>query len=384
MTRALTNVDPVLRAAWHPVLRATDLGDDPVAVRLLGEDWVLVRLDGTVAAFVDRCPHRLAPLSAGRVERDPSGDVLRCGYHGWCFGADGGCTAIPALGADARLPPRSRLAGPAAVTEHLGLLWLAPDPPLAPLPGDPVPADRADAFDHGDLPVLDVSAGAGLLIDNFLDVAHFPFVHGATIGDEEATELGELAIERDGLAMTVRSRQRFPNREDPGVARGERPLLQTRTVTYRYTAPFATWLSIDYDDAGGTNVITFFVQPVDADRCRIYSTVSRDDLDGDADRLADAVAFEHAVVDEDLRIQEAYLDRALPLDLTAEVHTRADRMTVELRRILTELVAQAALTAPPAAEPAAEGAADPGTVPAERSTDGPPSVVASAPGPARA
>ena len=257
------------------------------------------------------------------------------------------------------------------MAEHLGLVWIAPEEPRAPLPDAPVGQQESDRFVSGDLPVLVPSASAGLLIDNFLDVAHFPFVHTATIGDEGSTEIGEVELTRDGPHLTVRSTQRFPNREDPGVAAGERPLLQTRHVTYRYTAPFAAWLRIDYEEAGGCNVITFFVSPMDEDRCALFSSVQRDDLDGDRERLRDALTFEHAVVAEDLVVQEGYHHRSIPLDLTAEVHTRADRMTVELRRILKDFVAEAALTAPPAAEPAT-AVADPGTVPAEGSADGPP------------
>jgi hypothetical protein len=52
-----------------------------------------------------------------------------------------------------------------------------------------------------------------------------------------------------------------------------------------------------------------------------------------------AVAFELEVLREDLRIQEAYHDLTLPLGPTAEVHTRADRTTLELRRVLADLVA---------------------------------------------
>ncbi|QXC63574.1 Rieske 2Fe-2S domain-containing protein [Aquihabitans sp. G128] len=74
---------------------AHELGDRPHQVWLLGEPWVLARLDGAVVAFEDRCPHRLAPLSIGSVDADLG---LRCGYHGWTFAADGGCTSIPALG----------------------------------------------------------------------------------------------------------------------------------------------------------------------------------------------------------------------------------------------------------------------------------------------
>jgi len=40
----------------------------------------------------DFCPHRLAPLSEGRVEAD--GQLL-CAYHGWRFDSTGKCTDLP-------------------------------------------------------------------------------------------------------------------------------------------------------------------------------------------------------------------------------------------------------------------------------------------------
>jgi hypothetical protein len=83
------------------------------------------------------------------------------------------------------------------------------------------------------------------------------------------------------------------------------------------------------------------VQPEADDSCRIYMSVHRNDLGGDAHAMAEAVEFERKIVDEDLALQERYADRRLPLDLTAEVHVRADRMTIELRRILGDLVAAA-------------------------------------------
>jgi hypothetical protein len=55
--------------------------------------------------------------------------------------------------------------------------------------------------------------------------------------------------------------------------------------------------------------------------------------------MDEAVAFEVAVLREDLHIQEAFDNLALPLERTAEVHTRADRTTLELRRMLADLVA---------------------------------------------
>jgi vanillate O-demethylase monooxygenase subunit len=334
--RALSNTDPPLRRAWHPVARAAEVGETPLRVRLIGEDWVLVRLPeprgGTVlSAFLDRCPHRLAPLSAGWVD----GTTLRCGYHGWCFRADGTCAEIPALGDSEHLPPRAVATVPAGLVERYGLVFLAPDEPLTALLDVPEADDAT--FMHGPLEPIRASVGAGLMLDNFCDMSHFPFVHAATIGTPEA-QVFDFAVEREGLAMTVRARHPFPNREDAGVEAGLRPLIQERQLTYRYHAPFSIVLRIDYVDAGGTNVLDFFVQPEDDDSCRIYTTVHRNDLDGDEHRLAECVAFERKIIDEDLALQERYVDRRLPLDLSTEVHVKADRMTVELRRILADLV----------------------------------------------
>jgi len=74
---------------------------------------------------------------------------------------------------------------------------------------------------------------------------------------------------------------------------------------------------------------------------RIYSSLWRNDLEGSLERMADAIDFEVRVVNEDLRLQSRYEDLALPLESTAELHTRADKITLELRRVLHDFVAAA-------------------------------------------
>jgi len=152
-------------------------------------------------------------------------------------------------------------------------------------------------------------------------------------------------VARDGWSFRVSYEHPFAHREDPGVAAGVRPLVQNRRLTYVLEAPFHLRLRIDFLDSGGTNVIGFFIQPETDETCRLFTTLWRDDLGGDEARMAEAVAFELDVLREDLRVQEAYHELVLPLDPTAEVHTRADRNTLELRRVLADLVAAAA-TAP--------------------------------------
>ncbi len=327
----LGNCHRALRRCWHPVARSSEVTDRPVRVRLLGEAWVLVRIEGTLRAFLDRCPHRLAPLSIGCSQ----GDTLACAYHGWRFDGAGRCVEIPALGTGAPIPSRARLEAPHGVEERHGMVFLAPEAPLAPI-GD-VPEAEDASFIAGDLPVLSARASAGLLADNFLDMAHFPFVHAATFGAEDPV-VPPLTVSREPWSFVAVNEHEFVNREDPGVAAGIRPLVQRRRVTYRVVAPFHLVLRLDFLDAGGSNVIGFFLQPESDESCRVYSTIWRDDLDGDPGRMAAAVAFELAVVEEDLAIQQAYEDLSLPLDMTAEIHTKADRSTVELRRLLTDLV----------------------------------------------
>jgi phenylpropionate dioxygenase-like ring-hydroxylating dioxygenase large terminal subunit len=352
----LSNTHPALRRCWHPVARSADVADRPHRVLLLGEPWVLVRLgsDGELRAFFDRCPHRQAPLSIGSITapnagqeltnsaiRVPDVPALRCAYHGWCFNEEGRCIDIPALGPSATIPPKARLRIAHGVVERHGVVFVCPTQPVPGLEAVPAIEEADDpAFMAGDLPVMRAKACAGLLADNFLDMAHFPFVHAATFGAEEPV-VTPLEIHRDGWSYTAVSEHPFSNREDPGVAAGTRPLVQRRRVTYRVAAPFHLVLRLDFLDSGGTNVIGFFLQPETEETSRIFSTVWRDDMEGDPGRMAGAVDFEVKVVEEDLAVQEAYDVRALPLDPTVEVHTRADRSTLELRRMLGDLVAAA-------------------------------------------
>ncbi|HLH45635.1 MAG TPA: hypothetical protein VKV25_00670, partial [Acidimicrobiales bacterium] len=196
-----------------------------------------------------------------------------------------------------------------------------------------------DGLERIDLPLFDARAGAGLLADNFLDIAHFPFVHAATFGADESTFVEPYEVQRVEWGFDSTYTHAFANREDPGVASGVRPLVQTRRMTYRYRAPLTLLLRLDYLDSGGTNVIGFFIQPVDEEHCRIRSSLWRDDVGGDPVRRESVAAFEVAVVREDLALQATYRGLGLPLDVRAEVHTRADRNTVELRRVLSEFVA---------------------------------------------
>jgi phenylpropionate dioxygenase-like ring-hydroxylating dioxygenase large terminal subunit len=148
----------------------------PVARTILGEPIVLYRAaDGTVAALEDRCCHRLAPLSKGRIE----GGDLRCMYHGLKFAPSGRCVEVPGQSV---VPPHARVrAYPAIEQDSWVWLWMG-DPALA----DPALIPRA--LYHGDpewwmqTGELAYEANYQLINDNLLDLAHLSYVHENTLG----------------------------------------------------------------------------------------------------------------------------------------------------------------------------------------------------------
>ncbi len=126
---------------------------------------------GKATALEDRCAHRNAPLSRGRVRRD----LLECAYHGWCYAADGTVAAIPALPEGSSLP--NNLAIPCyPCVEQDGYVWICPS-------GKPI-TDRPDSFPHlGERGWTSFHmqthfpASVEACLENFLDCPHAAHVH---------------------------------------------------------------------------------------------------------------------------------------------------------------------------------------------------------------
>jgi phenylpropionate dioxygenase-like ring-hydroxylating dioxygenase large terminal subunit len=187
--------DPVLALDWHPVAAADELVRRRVMpVRLLGEDLVLWQGgDGQVQAWRDLCVHRGTRLSLGRVE----GCTLRCPYHGWVYGADGQCVSIPAQ--PEVPPPRRARAGVYRVAERYGLVWVCLGEPAGDLP--PFPEWEDEAFRKLLCGPYTVEASGPRIVENFLDVAHFPYVHENVLGVPDRPEIAdyEAVVSDEGV-----------------------------------------------------------------------------------------------------------------------------------------------------------------------------------------
>ena len=181
-----------LRNAWYVAAWADDLADGQLLPRtILKEPIVLYRkADGSVAALQDRCPHRFAPLSMGKIVK---GDCVQCPYHGLEFDASGACVLNP-HGAK-NIPSRARVRSYPVTEKHKAIwIWMggrASD--LSKVPDfsvlDNVPEPHTTKRDK-----MMIKANYELIIDNLLDLSHTSYLHEGILGNAETVE-SDITVE---------------------------------------------------------------------------------------------------------------------------------------------------------------------------------------------
>lgn len=168
------SLDGWLRDLWYLALPGGEVARGRMTVRtLLGQRLLFGRTnEGEVFCFKDVCPHRGIPLSFGSFD----GREVECCYHGWRFGADGRCTAIPALVEGQSFEPGRIKAKTFPAREVQGNIWIfaGSDPASAPpIPVVPDVGDRKADFAE----TMPFGAGMDHAVVGLMDPAHGPFVH---------------------------------------------------------------------------------------------------------------------------------------------------------------------------------------------------------------
>ncbi|MEP7203406.1 MAG: aromatic ring-hydroxylating dioxygenase subunit alpha [Ilumatobacteraceae bacterium] len=317
-----------LADSWHPVARSVEVVAQPVAVRLLGRDVVLWRTpSGAVLAAPDRCPHRQAPLSIGTVEDG----CLTCAYHGWTFGDEGRCVLVPSASNGVPAPPRAHLVA-YPCEERYGLVWVCLGTPRGPIPC--IVQDSDPSFRRINTPVDVWQVSATRMVDNFLDITHFPFVHVGTFGRAQDThvprfELQALDDEFYGYRYEV-----LANNTTGTLASGQTESVVHRVMTSGFAMPFAVRSTIQYD-SGLEHILLLLSTPIDDVTSYFTFVVWRnDDFSVCAEEI---IRFDLAIGAEDKRMLEQ-LGGVLPLDQTTLVSVQADKCSVEWRRQLADFI----------------------------------------------
>lgn len=324
----------MLKNLWYVVAPSADLGAALMPVQLLGQPFVAFRDEhGNARLLSDICVHRGGALSAG----SKAGGAVQCPYHGWRFDGDGVCTHIPAQ-PDLRIPAKARVdAYP--VIERFGWIWAflgdLPEQERPPLPALDWVNDPAVRVVSGH---FDWHASWDRVIENGLDFAHAPFVHGSAFGDPDRPEIDAFDVRTDAWSGDALMTMHRPLGK--GLLRrapsGERVAVATRPG-FHFSGPCST-LELTPRAGWKIHIVSAHV-PVAANRTRTWWMMGRTFLR--------SPLFDRQTIRRNLRIFEqdhAVLRRVrperVPDDWQQEVSVKSDALQIAFRRRLHELEAR--------------------------------------------
>ncbi len=334
MARALNDLErfvekPPMKNYWYAVALSDDVDLNPIAVKLLDEEFVIWReSDGGLIAAESKCPHRQAPLSHGSIEKG----CLVCPYHGWTFGESGKCIDIPSSSDGVPVPARAHLEI-FEVIEKYGLIWLCIGKPVNPL--FDLKEEHDPSFRRINTEVQKWEVAATRMVDNFLDITHFPYVHSGTFGAGQETKVPNITLEYlDDDFFGYRYDVLAANPEEAKTTSGSDEETVERSMTSGFNLPLTVRSTITYR-SGLEHVILLLSTPIDETSSYFTFVIWRnDDFSVPAEEV---ISFDRAIGEED-RVMLEKLKGAMPLGKTALVNVQSDKATVEWRRQLLELI----------------------------------------------
>tara|TARA_Y100001936_G_scaffold253594_1_gene319248 strand:+ start:2915 stop:3838 length:924 start_codon:yes stop_codon:yes gene_type:complete len=271
--------DPVLENLWHPVAAIPDVRErGPITTQLLGEKLVI------------------------------SGQA----------GEEIVVSEVSDVGIDRRLPVR----------ESFGFVWTSLGSPPETLFDIPEFHEPDRWYENSGS--FGVHTSAGRVVENFLDLAHFPFVHDGYLGEQPYTEVREYSVGIDNGEIWATGCEFYQPIAAVSATDG-----QVTKYSYRLAHPFCPLLyKTSPLDPERFDVIGIFVQPMtEVQTCAHQFLCLLDEANDDAT----IKRFQAIIFSQDKPILENQVPKRLPLGPRAETPIRADKTSIQYRRWLTEL-----------------------------------------------
>lgn len=326
----------MLKNFWYAVEFSEDVTNKPKEMRCLGQRFVMYRTQGgEVVCLSDLCVHRGGRLSGGWL----SNDCIVCPYHGWQYQADGACVKIPANPPDRGVPRKARVDS-YPVEERYGFVWVflgdLPEDQRPPIPDWPEFADPRYRAVKG---TYEWPSNYERIVENGIDLAHPPFVHGGVFGNPERPEVPDLTVTKSawhaetemvtyppkpkGLWSRMSVGKRDYKERPPVVARNA--WYMPNLVRIEVNLPFGQLVIYDTNiPITETETVvkwvalrTFFKQKV---------------FDGDTRRRV------VQIFEQDKKVVTQQRPELLPFDLASELHIKSDAMAVAFRKRRRELI----------------------------------------------
>ncbi|MDJ0729149.1 MAG: Rieske 2Fe-2S domain-containing protein [Crocosphaera sp.] len=247
---------------WYPVHYVEDLDKTrPTSFTLLERNIVIwwEPKNNQWSVFEDQCPHRLAPLSQGRINES---GCLECPYHGWAFSGQGNCEIIPQQPPEgtAETSPRASVKTlPAKVRQGLLFVYAGKveNAEKTPIPLVDALEDNSDEWvclnTFRDLPY-----DALTLMENVLDSSHIPYTHHKSVGNRANVSPVELEIVESG-------KWGFKGVWEEGPRKGTLGRQETT-----FFAPAMMYHDLTSKQFGRTLTVVY-ATPISKGKCRLFA-----------------------------------------------------------------------------------------------------------------
>lgn len=290
---------------WYPV----DFSGFKIKeINLFGNE-ILVLNNEKYFAFQNRCPHRNAKLSLGKIVSDR----IKCSYHGWEFDMNGKCIYVPSSDSEGHVNLKKY-----NIKEKNGIVWISLDIPDHDVPEFP---------EFNDITFRKIKCGPYIfnsnpfrVMENILDVSHFAFVHEGYLGDSKYPQIPKYEVEVNNneiIAKDIKVWQ--PNPDGTG---------ETKLVSYTYKVldPLILYFRKNSDEKIFSMYFAIF--PESKQKSIVYAWIAMNyAFDYSEEKIR---SFEDEVMSQDKMVVESQ-PYEYYLDVSKEYHVEADKATILYR-----------------------------------------------------
>ena len=305
---------------WYVICRKEEIEENKILLKYVFDQEIIIwKKKERIMAWENLCIHRGSRLSLGSIKNG----ILKCAYHGWEYNQDAQCVKIPSQ-PDIKIPKKACVKS-YKVIEKMNMVWIN----LSKDTNDFVNIKEFNEsnFNHVASGPYIMNASAPRAIENFLDVAHFPFVHENHLGIKDKPMIDDYDVVSSNKGIHASNVKIFQPNPDGTNKSGE--------VIYDYHvhSPFVASLGKDVSK-NERFVLVFYVTPISETESMIYTLTLMN-----FGKLDDKIVrdYQDFITAQDVPIVESQRPELLPMDLQEELSIRSDKISIAYRRYLKKM-----------------------------------------------
>ena len=313
-------MNKLLLKDWYVICRKEEIEENKILLKYVFDQEIIIwKKKERIMAWENLCIHRGSRLSLGSINNG----ILKCAYHGWEYNQDAQCVKIPSQ-PDIKIPKKACVKS-YKVIEKMNMVWIN----LSKEANDFVNIKEFNEsnFNHVASGPYIMNASAPRAIENFLDVAHFPFVHENHLGVKDKPIIDDYDVVSSNKGIHASNVKIFQPNPDGTNKSGE--------VIYDYHvhSPFVASLGKDVSK-NERFVLVFYVTPISETESMIYTLTLMN-----FGKLDDKIVrdYQDFITAQDVPIVESQRPELLPMDLQEELSIRSDKISIAYRRYLKKM-----------------------------------------------